>query len=281
MFEGLIDYWKTIDLGKENDLVHESDKNLEEDNNQRLEEYKLHFELFPEPFNGNLRDPKIVFLFLNPGYNKADNGVKERDDFRADVKKAFCQNYTDKDKYPFLWLNPEYNQCNDGYTRREVNERNGCNPGAYYWNKLFDQKTGKSFMKNLYDEYQEPFCEKTRISIANNYHEAREWIAHNVCDIELFPYHSKKFHYSFSSCRSSEVARCNVFKEIKDHDDVLFIFMRSINLWTKGCDEWEKLLKKSNVIINPCPRNPSLNPDKSLGSMIVKYLLPKRFNQNA
>ena len=278
MFECLIDYWNTIDLGKKNDLIHDADKeDLEKKNNQRPEDYQIHFELFPEPFNGNLRTPKIVFLFLNPGYNEADKDVKEI--ITKDVEKAFKQDYTDMDKYPFFWLNPVYNDRNNQCTNWADIKKNG-NPGAFYWNKLFDQKTGKSFMKNLYDEYQEPFCEKTRISIANNYHEAREWIAHNVCDIELFPYHSKKFHYSFSGCRSSEVARCNVFKEIKDHDDVLFIFMRSINLWTKGCDEWEKLLKKSNVIINPCPRNPSLNPDKNLGSMIVKYLLTKQFNQN-
>ena len=98
-----------------------------------------------------------------------------------------------------------------------------------------------------------------------------------------------KFHYSFSFCRSSEVARYNVFKEIEKHPEVLFVLMRSRRQWTCGLKEREELLnkrdftinKEGNVIINPCPRNPSLNPDKNLGSMIVKYLLPKRFNQNA
>lgn len=292
MFECLSDYWKSMGSEIEKNTnkdyyIHKQDKEFFNQNeNCKDEPYRLHLELFPEPFNGNIKNPKIVFLFLNPGYNGADKNVKEK--ISIDVIKAFKQNYTNVDTYPFFWLNPAYNDLNNQCTNwADIKEKG--NPGAFYWNKLFDQKSGKSFMRTLYDGYQEPFCEGTRIAIANNYREAREWIAQNVCDIELFPYHSMKFHYSFSFCRSSEVARYNVFKEIEKHPEVLFVLMRSRRQWTCGLKEREELLdkrdftinKEGNVIINPCPRNPSLNPDKNLGSMIVKYLLPKRFNQNA
>lgn len=287
MFDCLINYWKNIgskieqNSNKDFDYIHEQDKELIDSNRNKydIEPYKFHFNLFPEPFNGNLRKPKIVFLFLNPGYNEADEKVKVK--IIKDVIKAFKQNYTKNDEYPFLWLNPNYKEFNDGHTRQEVNTKEGCNPGAYYWNKLFDQKTGYSFMKNLYGKYPNLYSEKRINPTVKDEKEARKWIAQNVCDIELFPYHSKKFHYSFANCKSTKIARCSVFKEIKEHPEVLFVFMRSVKLWTNGCKEWEKLLNerdfkvntKGNVIINPCPRNPSLNPDKELGGAIFKWLI--------
>lgn len=265
MFDCLINYWKNIDL-KGNHLIHESDKDLEEKSNQISEECKLHFELFPEPFNGSLRSPKIVFLYLNPGFNEADNEVKPL--IRKDVITTFSQKYLVDDEYPFFWLNPDYDERNKKCTNRADIKIQG-NPGAYYWNKLFDQKTKTSFLEKLAEEH-----------FNKDKGEARKWIANNVCDIELFPYHSEKFHYSFAKCKSADVARCNVFEEIKRHDDVLFVLMRSRKLWTCELEEREELLdkrdfkidKKGNVIINPCPRNPSLNPEKNLGGAIYEWL---------
>lgn len=262
MFDCLINHWASIGSEIEKSYENENSKYIHKKDNSYLsndlrKEFELHFELFPEPFNGDLRSPKIVFLFLNPGYNRADEKVKE--EIIEDVIKAFKQNYTD-DKYPFFWLNSDKYSNKEKASRADI-KKDG-NPGAYYWNKLFDQKTGTSFLKEL---------AKNRFN--ENEEMAREWIAQNVCDIELFPYHSEKFHYSFANCKSADVARCNVFKEIKEHQEVLFVFMRSIKLWTNGCKEWEDLLKEKNVIINPCPRNPSLNPDKELGGAIFKWLI--------
>lgn len=262
MFECLKNYWEIIGSEIEKNcnkdkFIQKEDTNIINNDCSLEKDYTLHLNLFPEPFNGNLRSPKIVFLFLNPGYNEADEDVKG--DITDDVIKAFKQNYIDDDEYPFFWLNSKKYTNKENANRADI-KKNG-NPGAYYWNKLFDQKTGKSFMKTLAKE-----------KFNKNDDEARKWVAKNVCDIELFPYHSKKFHHSFVKCNSAHVARCNVFKEIKEHPEVLFVFMRSVKLWTNGCKEWEDLLKEKNVIINPCPRNPSLNPDKELGGAILKWL---------
>lgn len=295
MFDCLIKYWKNIGSKIEknsnndkSDYIHEQDKELIDSNRNKygIEPYKFHFNLFPEPFNGNLKSPKIVFLFLNPGYNEADKIVKV--EITKDVIKAFKQNYSVDDKYPFFWLNSNYDERNKKCTNRADIKTQG-NPGAYYWNKLFDQKTGKSFMKGLHGEYEEYSGGKRINPLVNNYGEAREWIAQNVCDIELFPYHSekfdpKKYHSSLINCASADVARCNVFLEIYKHPEVLFVFMRSVKLWTNGCKEWEDLLNKrdfnvntnGNVIINPCPRNPSLNPDKDFGGTIYDWLYKHR-----
>ena len=73
MFESLTKYWKnqTERWNNGNKKIHPDDSWLIEANKADIgTDYEIHTELYPEPYVGNLSHPKIVFLYLNPGYSK-------------------------------------------------------------------------------------------------------------------------------------------------------------------------------------------------------------------
>ena len=260
-FKKLIEYWSINGVQG----LHPSDeKDLKGLNiktaNDKDNPYYLHLDLFPEPYYGNLTGAKIVFLYLNPGYHTRDDDIVNCERMKKEFKNNLNQSFSNK-SYPFFWLNPDFK-----------NQNKEENPGAHYWNRLFDQKSG-SFLTKLAKDCFDGDSEK-----------ARKWLANNVCDIELFPYHSVKFKRSWTNSNSAEEARNAVFKEIEVAIEyqkmVLFILMRSKKLWINGCKEREKTLEqgkaKGIVVINKSVQNPSLNPelkdDHSLGKEIMKFI---------
>lgn len=259
MFEELIKYWEKANItfcnNAKTQIIHPCDEGkLRSISNNN--DYELKTDLFPEPYNGNLSDPKIVFLFLNPGFNERDYKVHECPKMREEFKRSLYQEYTKEDEYPFFWLNPEYNKVNEDKTRQDAE-----NPGAYYWNKLFDQKDKKkSFLH----------C----IANHKNEYETRKRIAQNICDIEMFPYHSKKFSLSWAGSQSATIAKKAVIEAINGKSDTLFVFMRSFKLWIPDEAEQERIKAMDNVFINPCPRNPTLNPHITggVGKKIMKWI---------
>ena len=57
---------------------------------------------------------------------------------RQKLINALNQDFDNNEEYPFCWLDEEYKD-------KPKDE----NPGAFYWNKLFDQKNkGNSFLEN-------------------------------------------------------------------------------------------------------------------------------------
>lgn len=260
MFEDLIQYWKGVDLNGPC-FIHPCDKEYLLNKN-RLP--GLYVEgLFPQPYCGNLSNPKIVFLYLNPGYHNCDSTIelKIRNELQATIKQNFMFN-----DYPFFWLNPKYNKDNINCT-----QQNAVNPGAYYWNRLFNQKTGTSFLKHLVNN-----------TLFANEEEARIWLSKNICNIELFPYHSEKYSDKWVNSSSSDIARNAVFSAIRNNKHTLFVFMRSIKKWINGSNKRENTKNinrydgnRGNIIINKAVQNPSLNPKLGkdcLGEILFNYI---------
>ena len=107
---------------------------------------------------------------------------------------------------------------------------------------------------------------------------ARKWIAKNICDIEMFPYHSKKFSLSWAKVPSSCMAKSSVIRAIEKNNNTLFVFMRSFKLWIPDEAEQERIKAMDNVFINPCPRNPTLNPciTGGVGERIMEWIREKK-----
>lgn len=242
MFESLTKYWKnqTERWNNGNEKIHPEDSWLiEESKADKGTDFELHTGLYPEPYMGNLSNPKIVFLFLNPGYSEKDNDVHADPRIAGVFENNLNQDFKETD-YPFCWLS----------FKDPIKEEN---PGAFYWNRLIDQKNrDNSFLRNLAEARKEPE-DITRI-----------WLAQNICDIELFPYHSKKFKSKWAKdgteLESVQKAREAVIEAIDNYSDTLFVFMRSFAKWIPKNDR-PRILEKGNVIVNKSVRNPSLNPN--------------------
>ena len=269
MFESLTKYWKnqTKCWDNGNEKIHPEDSWLiEESKADKGTDYELHTELYPEPYMGNLSNPKIVFLFLNPGYSEKDNDVHADPMMAKAFENNLNQDFKETD-YPFCWLS----------FKDPIKEEN---PGAFYWNRLIDQKNkDNSFLRNL--------------AIARNEHEdkTRIWLAQNICDIELFPYHSKKFKSKWAKDRTEPesviIAREAVIDAIDNYPNTLFVFMRSFAKWIPDEEKARIIEKKKNVIINKSVRNPSLNPNlkdvepgvKCTGRQILDFINRQRNTQ--
>ena len=254
MFEELVRYWKDS-----NNHTHPNDSCLIEANERETDEnYKLHTDLYAEPYMGSLSKPKIVFLYLNPGYHEADDDIQKDNKIGNTLINVLRQSLNDTE-YPFLWLDADYKDT------PKVK-----NPGAFYWNRLIDQKTGTSFLKCLAEAKWN----------ADETETARKRIANNVCDIELFPYHSIKFDKKWLNTCSVRMAREAVIKAIYENTDTLFVFMRSFSLWIPEENDRLPISQRENVVINKAVRNPSLNPnlkpkngETCIGRRILDFLL--------
>ena len=251
MFESLTKYWEnqTERWNNGNKKIHLDDSRLiEESKADKGTDYELHTDLYPEPYMGNLSHPKIVFLFLNPGYSENDNAV-HADPMMARAFENNLNQDSEETDYPFCWL-------------KHKNPSKEDNPGAFYWNRLLNQKNKKnSFLNNL------------TIARHENEDETRVWLAQNICDIELFPYHSKKFKNEWArditEPKSVKIARKAVIEAIDNYSDTLFVFMRSFVRWIPEKDR-PRMLEKENVIVNKSVRNPSLNPNIKYDDTKVK-----------
>ena len=256
MFESLIEYW-----GNREDRIHPEDKDLIKTNErEERDAYKLHLDLYPEPYMGNLSNPRIVFLYLNPGFNEKDNQIHNEIKDKNYMGKALQNNldqFFNDAEYPFLWLDEKYKD-----SKKEDN------PGAFYWNRLINQKTGTSFLE----------CMSIKMGISEE--DTRKWLAKNICDIELFPYHSVKFNKDWCFSNSVSKAREAVIEAIKQTPNTVFVFMRSFALWLPE-SERSILQGYRNVIVNKSVRNPSLNPalhpkngEICVGKRIFDFLFP-------
>ena len=254
MFESLVEYWNNVDCLNR---IQPKDAVFLKANETEADKFKLHTDLYPEPYMGDLSNPKIVFLFLNPGYQISDDNAHKNNEIGKALRNIIHQDFS-VTEYPFFWLDENY--------RDATNE---TNPGAYYWNRLVNQKTGTSFLKSFADARWGKDEEK-----------ARKWLAQNICDIELFPYHSKSFNRKWMDSSSVSEARKAVIEAINKNSDTLFVFMRSFALWIPEEEQRAIIKQKTNVIINKSVRRPSLNPnikpkngEECIGKRILDFLL--------
>jgi hypothetical protein len=87
-------------LAEDEQIILEYNKNL---NEKHREDWKLHLEVFPEPYSGNPQ-AKIILLNLNPGYYRRN---REFGNGTADFRRLWRANLThEQQEYPFYHLDP-------------------------------------------------------------------------------------------------------------------------------------------------------------------------------
>ena len=116
--------WKNVDFTS-NDIICDLDIPFLKNNQTRIDDYKFHFDLIPEPFQGRT-DANIVLLALNPGYDDLDHHFHKVDQsYRKSVIN--CIKEIDQE-FPFYLLNPEFKNS----------------PGYSYW-----ASDNKGILRNL------------------------------------------------------------------------------------------------------------------------------------
>ncbi len=121
---------------------------------------RLHINLLPIPYVGNLEKATIYILMSNPGLSNGDYYAEDRSpDFKNALVRNIRQEFETTD-FPFLFLNPRF----------------AWHPGFGYWHGKL-----KGFAKVIREE-----CGLT-------YQEALEYLAKQIACLELVLYHSEKF----------------------------------------------------------------------------------------
>jgi len=121
---------------------------------------RLHLELLPLPFVGNLEGASVFILMLNPGLSPGDYLVEKRDEKFREVHHRNLRQENGSDAYPFYFLDPQFS----------------WHPGFRYWQKKLDQIATRWMAK-----------------YGCSYTDALQALARSISGLELVPYHSNKF----------------------------------------------------------------------------------------
>jgi len=150
---------------------------IEQFNSTADDEFKVHLDIFPEPYLGN-PDAPVVLLGLNPGFKETD--IEQHGDARFAALSRANLLHASAD-YPFYLLDPTINRT-----------------------KWWDRK-----LRCLIEQF------------------GSSMVSRLVLCVELFPYHSRKFHlarlrvpsqqYSFSLVRRA-IGRGAVILQLRGHE---------------------------------------------------------------
>jgi len=102
-------------------FIHPADAKIIDEFNESLQErqselYKIHTEIFPAAFMGNVFDSKVVLLTLNPGYDENE----EENKFYEKYKDWFLNELTHSNRFecPLYCLDMEYATYSDYWKKR-------------------------------------------------------------------------------------------------------------------------------------------------------------------
>lgn len=115
---------------------------------------KIHENLPPEPYVGNIKNAKYYMISLNPRAGLDNHSYDAEYDnwknvfLKSEYEKNIAQSNMD---YPFYYLNPELKESG----------------GGVWWTMVF--------------------------GVANKSNEYKHILSQNFCDLELFPYHSNQW----------------------------------------------------------------------------------------
>jgi hypothetical protein len=102
-----IEFVKNLD---ETNLVLEEEKAVIESFNQNVKEnYKIHTEILPSPFMGNVEVAPIMLLVLNPGYDPKEEEKEFYTKYKELVLSELTHNHYDK-KLPLFCLDEKYKE---------------------------------------------------------------------------------------------------------------------------------------------------------------------------
>lgn len=181
---------------------------IESDSFNDWDDSKLHLGLHPMPMLGNLARAKVVFLLLNPGLTPCDYFAESDNKAYWQALRRSTLQQLDGDEYPFLFLNPEFS----------------WHSGFSWWTKKL-----KPILREMggRDERRGDALRRLSQSIAN---------------IELYPYHSRKFRYSkgIGKLRSPTLAKEYVHEVLLPRaraGKVLLVAMRRAREWGLPVDQ--------------------------------------------
>lgn len=197
---------------------------------------RLHLDLLPIPFVGNLKTASVFVLMLNPGFGPHDYfGEYTIPDYRATLLDNLHQTRSNS----FLFLDPRFS-WHGGYD--------------YWHTKLRDVIA--------------TFAQNAGIS----YGQARRFFQSNIAVLELAPYHSVNFtvpHRLLTSLRSVQLARAFVSEELLPRaraGECLIVVTRAVKDW--------ELPTHENVIAYTASeaRGAHLSHQSRGGSAILNFL---------
>lgn len=187
------------------------------------EKFKIHTELLPEPFIGNLRSAKVYFFALNPGFvggNDGENYWHKQEKF----KKLIFDNIKGKEKdveYPYYYLNED---------------------------KEFEKSPGHKWAKQ---KFRWLWSEENGID--------KKEVSKKFCTIQFHGYHSNMFKELGEILPSQKIMFSFVKEELIKKEPI--IVMRSEKLWNKWCEKVKQLegYPKDKKIILRNYRNPTIS----------------------
>lgn len=234
---------------KVREFLFEGDEKLKEHTKGSKSSTKLHLDLLPQPFIGDLENAKIIICSLNPGYSEKDECIEI--EYQEEFRKQLDPDQQDK---TLFWLTGDEN---DG--------------GGFKWwkNKLDQKNKNDSFVGKIIREYKNNNIELSKPEVFN-------MLSKIMAAIELFPYHSKSFNENLLKyCNSTEIIKnyvLDVLIETAKKDKKLICFTRSFRLWGVADIARKKLYKDQNIICSPNPRSVTFNANLDFGKAIIAYL---------
>ncbi len=199
---------------------------------------RLHLDLVPVPFTGDVERAKVVLLLLNPGLEPGDYfGEFEVPGFRARLVDNLHQDFS-KTEYPFVYLDPAF----------------AWHPGYRWWHGKF-QGVIAALAKQWHASYADARCHFAKI----------------MACIELVPYHSVSYGLPEKICKQLPSVRLardyvrDVLRSRSESGDVLIVVTRKSSMW--------ELDKSNNVIIynGSETRAAHLTPKSRGGAGIVPF----------
>lgn len=195
---------------------------------EHSESYKIHTEIFPAPFMGNVFDSKVLLLTLNPGFDENE----EEKDFYGKYREWFLKELTHSNRFecPLYCLDEEYATCSD------------------YWKKRLN-----TLVKHFGDEGKEIVGKKlSKIQFFPYVSKKFKAVPHKFIEKELGP--GKKYlptqEYNFYLVRDA----------IKR--EAVIIITRSENLWLKAVPE---LKGYPNLLYTKNARQPYITENNLIG----------------
>ena len=132
--------WLEVDFNAEK-IIFKEDEPFLPDNSQLSYENEYHYELLPEPFQGNT-SAEVVILGLNPRYSYKDKDFHISNfEFKESLIKCITEQ---SQEYPFYSLNPKFKKSE----------------AWIYWS---DRSKGK--LRNLLKRYNSKFLANNLLSI--------------------------------------------------------------------------------------------------------------------
>lgn len=165
---------------------------------------RLHLDLLPSPFWGNLERSSVFLLMLNPGVRPSAYYLEENFAVVRQEKLKILRQENGQDNYPFLPLDPQFSWL----------------AAADYWRKKF-----KRILLTLQEEHR------------YSYQGAAQLLAQNVACIQLVPYHSKNYDLprKISQNLAAKQMTLDYVKQVlvpkAEAGEATIIVMRGVKAW--------------------------------------------------